>query len=802
MSSETAVTCPFCGAEIEADALRCPRCGSEWESVEERETLRAIMKIPGMGKKRTERLRDAGFKSMKDIEDADLEDILKKTNLPFKIAKNIKETVEKQPELYMCPNCGAFIPADSKVCPICGAEVHPTEVLGEEVERRALKDDLFMDEKALYICRVCGAFVSEDEEKCPVCGAAMPENRVPLEGSVEEAERKLENEEKNIKAIRGFFGVENIRNEPLPTDDILESNTELDICSNCGAFVRPEAEFCPVCGASLVSEIPQEEEEKAEDEALDALEDLRNQLIGADIESTVPEAESVEYVCPNCGSPVEPDAKVCPVCGARFEEENEENTEESEIPSAEEPAVLSLEDVLSEKPPAEAAPAQMESDREDVIKTEVDSLLTPSKQAKADVSGNETKEELARVLEGGLDKVSSIKVERKKKTEPERIQPEKYRRRDWRRLEDIGMAASAIAAAFLSSEYLLTYTVVGNPRMAYGIGALSVFIPLLILAALLMVLDRKRAFASPASALLMLSPIVFSLAVPGRWYLHQGPGDAFLSDIILLSLYFAGTIGVTFILKETAEPLILWFSGIVQIAVHSLLFTFAGSPWTAAGDVIPSYALAVSGGITMSLGIYLRIDSGVRALLAARDVVVGHRYYLGGDYGEAMKYYTRAINRRRSNEPGYDLAYYSKGTALLGAGNPVEALRYLNRAVKENPNNEMAWNNRGIAMSKLGLNEGAMKCYEKALSLNPGYEVAWNNKGNSLARMGKYEEALECYDRALKLNPDYNDAWVNKGYILIKLGRYEEARKCADHILQPKKPSKAGRRALAGTERA
>ena len=793
MSSANETTCPFCGAEIDADALRCPHCGSEWEDVEERETLRAIMKIPGMGEKRTKRLQEAGFKRIKDIEDADLEEILKKTKLPFRIAKEIKETVEKQPELYMCPNCGAFIPADSKVCPICGAEISPEEVLGKEVESRALKDDLFMDENSLYICRVCGAFVSENDEECPVCGAPMPENRAPLAGGREEAERKLENEERNIKAIRGFFGVENIKNEPLPTDDILESNTELDICSNCGAFVRPEAEVCPVCGASLIPEIPREEEKKVENEALDALEDLKNQLIGADIEAPVPETERVEYVCPNCGSPVEPDAEVCPVCGARFEKENEEFAEEGKVPQPEESTVLSLEDALSEKPRAEAV-------KEDEIKTEVDSLIMPSRKEKAEVSGNEAKEELARVLEGGLDKVSSIKVEKKKRTVKRRIPEEKHESRDWRRMEDIGMAASAIAAAFLSSEYLLTYTVVRNPRMAYGIGALSVFIPLLIIAAFFIVLDRKRVFASPASSLLLLLPIAFSLVVPLHWYLRQGFGDAFLCEIILLSLYFAGTLAVTYILRDTAEPLILWFSGIVQIAVHSLLFTAASSPWTAAGDVVPSYALAVSGGITMSLGIYLRIDSGVRALLAARDVVVGHRYYLGGDYGEAMKYYTRAINRRHSNEPGYDLAYYSKGTALLSAGNNVEALRYLNRAVKENPNNEMAWNNRGIAMSKLGLNAGAMKCYDKALSINQDYEVAWNNKGNALARMGKYEEALECYDRALGLNPDYNDAWVNKGYILIKLGRYEEARKCADHILQPKKPSKAGSRAPVGTE--
>jgi len=171
-----------------------------------------------------------------------------------------------------------------------------------------------------------------------------------------------------------------------------------------------------------------------------------------------------------------------------------------------------------------------------------------------------------------------------------------------------------------------------------------------------------------------------------------------------------------------------------------------------------------------------------------------HEHPPGPTVEEAMKYYTRAISRRKGDEGGYDLAYYGKGTALLGAGNIVEALKYLNKAIKENPDNEMAWNNRGIALSRLGLEEAALKSYKEAIRANPQYEIAWNNRGNALARMGRYEEALKAYNRALRINPEYRDAWINKGYVLIKMDRYREAKECAEHILpSSKKVPRKGR---------
>ncbi len=796
MSAEKKVACPFCGEEIDSDALRCSNCGNGWDGPEEREAIRAIMKMPGMGEKRTRKLYEAGFKRIKDIEDADIKDILEKAGIPVSVAREVKERIEERKGLYLCPACGAFVSSEATECPICGAalyeeaEVEEEDTEGIAPDLSALEDDLQIEERvSLYVCRICGAFVSGDAKRCPVCSAPMPENRAETPQKIKDD--LLEDENANITAIKKFFGVEEISSISeisLPTDDILETTPEIDMCGNCGAFVRPEALQCPVCGAALIPEISVEEEIKAEEEALNALEELKNELVGAEIVAGTEEEppaeesgeETVEYVCPECGSAVPKDAVTCPECDAVFGD-TEDETEEG--------VVLPLDSVISE----EALHVEKEPAEEE-IKAEVESLLKTQKKPEKELIESF---ELEYGLEGGFDEIASIEV-REKETAPKMPKLEIPKKlRDWHRVEDLLMASGSIAAVLLAAEYLLTYPVVKDPKMAYGSAAVLVFIPILAFSLLMLFVDRKKVFSNLTSSAFLLAPFLMALFVPLRWFLALDFQRPLLSDIMIMAFSAVLLLAILRIFKGDTSPFWLFFLGISLISLHSVLFlTDFYTLFVPEYDNVPSLGIPIMGGAMLAMSVYLRIDSAVRSLLATRDVLLGHRHYMGGEYDEAMKYYTRAIKRKRGDESGYDLAYYSKGTALLSAGNAVEALRYLNKALKENPGNEMAWNNRGIALSKLGLTEAALKSYDEAIRLNPRYDVAWNNRGNALARIGRYEEALECYDKALSINPEYTDAWMNKGYVLIKLDRYREAKECAEHILpSARKTVKGGRRA-------
>ncbi len=811
MKPEEKVTCPFCGAEIDPDAIQCPSCGNAWSDAEEREVIRSIMKIPGMGEKRTKKLFEAAdLERIKGAGEDDLQEILKKAGIPMKIADRVKDRLETGSSLHLCPECGAFVPGNAEICPICGADLSAGEeeidfTSSEVNDVHQLKDDLFLEESTnLYLCRVCGAFIMEHNERCPVCGAPMPENRADMPVSVNE---RLEDEEKNLRAIKGFFGVQDLKKVEKIDTDVLSSVTELDICSSCGAFVRPEAIRCPVCGAELVPEIDEEKEKEVVDEALFALEDLKNELIGAEVD--VPAEEESEYVCSVCGSPVPEDAVKCPVCGTLFEDEDEEKRD-AEL-------VLSIEDVLSDEdepiPAAqEAVTAEYASSEETVspttetederikeeIKEEVNFIFAPLPTHKNEdplKASSPEKEELARVLEGGMDEISP--PEKSQEISLSDTKPDENPESDiddgrWNRTEDIVMAASAVGASLLASEYLLTNGLVPNPVMAYGASSISIFLSLMVAGLVLLFLDRKRVFRTPWVNAVTASTLLFPALTMLFWYLYPSlKGHAEL-DMIFLALYFISVAALWKLIKDRMNPMWIWFLGIIQIVAHSLLFISDFHPWLSVSEPLPSYLLAITGGAYLVIGIYLRIDAAMRSLLSTRDVLMGHRHYMNGEYDEAMRYYSRALERKKPYEGGYDLAYYSKGTALLSAGNSLEALKYLNRAVKANPGNEMAWNNRGIALSKLGLDDGALASYEKALEINPDYDVAWNNKGNVLARMGRYRDALECYERAIKLNPEYKDAWMNKGYVLIKLDRYAEAKECADRVLRPSRKG-AGR---------
>ncbi len=602
----------------------------------------------------------------------------------------------------------------------------------------------------------------------------MPENRARLPERTDDT--LLEDETKNLETVEKFFGIGDISNLSIPTDDMLETTPELDICGNCGAFVKPEAETCPVCGAPLIPEIPLEEEIKVEEEALGALEELKSELIGADFAlnelEQEPEAEKeevIEYVCPNCGSEVPKDATVCPTCGVAFDESSE---------ALEEALVLSLEDVLSKKPEVIEKEAP-----EEKIKAEVDSLL--KEREKEETPEKIDHFELEYGLEGaGLDRLADIKVEEVEQPLklPKLEIPEKIK--DWHRPEDLVMATASIGTSLIGVEYLLTYPVVVDQKMAYGSPLLLVFLPLWLISLLFVLIDRKHLFSEKLSSVFFTAPFLLTLFIPLRWYIELQFRRPFLSDLILISLSAVLLLALIKIFGRESNPFWIFFMGLSLIAVHSILFSSDYYVhYVPNYDPIPSMGMAGMGAAMLALGVYLRIDSAVRILLSTRDVLMGHHHYLGGDYDEAMKYYTRAINRKKNGETGYGLAYYSKGTALLGTDNAVEALRYLNKAIKENPDNEMAWNNRGIALSRLGLEEASLKSYDRAIKVNPDYEVAWNNRGNALARMGRYEEALKAYKRAINIDPDYKDAWINRGYVLIKLDRYGEAKECAEHIL-------------------
>jgi tetratricopeptide (TPR) repeat protein len=142
-----------------------------------------------------------------------------------------------------------------------------------------------------------------------------------------------------------------------------------------------------------------------------------------------------------------------------------------------------------------------------------------------------------------------------------------------------------------------------------------------------------------------------------------------------------------------------------------------------------------------------------------------------GDHGAALDYYRRAVAC-----PGAQAAHWNNlGTALIVAGNLVEASAACERALRMNPGYAEAFNNLGICRHYGGEVDHAISCFQQALLHREAYPEALNNLGQALHAKGESDEAQAAFEQALRLKPDYADAVNGLGMVLHERGHVERA---------------------------
>jgi ribosomal protein L40E len=175
--------CPGCGALLSSNVTKCGLCGTkikdddlleEEEVVEEpKHKITEINFCPNCGAL----IRYGDAKCSKcdyiitEMELAELEEQLDA------FGKELEE--EEHPDLYLCPDCGAFISPNDKSCPKCGLDFGDVEFEEEEAEELEdmesrldrLEKELKMDEEKpdLFLCPECGAFLAPDAKECRSC---------------------------------------------------------------------------------------------------------------------------------------------------------------------------------------------------------------------------------------------------------------------------------------------------------------------------------------------------------------------------------------------------------------------------------------------------------------------------------------------------------------------------------------------------------------------------------------------------------------------------------------------------------
>ncbi|MCD6461212.1 MAG: hypothetical protein J7L61_00515, partial [Thermoplasmata archaeon] len=104
----------------------------------------SLLAIAGIGPARLRALLESGYDSPEKIREAAEEELASVPGISPRIAAAIKkaftpavEEEEEKPEIFLCPECGAFISREATECPFCGTsfeegEEEPLEERTEE----------------------------------------------------------------------------------------------------------------------------------------------------------------------------------------------------------------------------------------------------------------------------------------------------------------------------------------------------------------------------------------------------------------------------------------------------------------------------------------------------------------------------------------------------------------------------------------------------------------------------------------------------------------------------------------------
>jgi len=130
-----------------------------------------------------------------------------------------------------------------------------------------------------------------------------------------------------------------------------------------------------------------------------------------------------------------------------------------------------------------------------------------------------------------------------------------------------------------------------------------------------------------------------------------------------------------------------------------------------------------------------------------------------GKIGEAIKYYTKALQFKPNNAD----THFNFGLALFRQGKVSLAIEHYTKALLLKPDDAEGHNNLGLALDAQGKYDDAISQYKKALQLNPNLEEARSNLINALANQGMIDEAISYYSELLKSNPENEKIHYNLG---------------------------------------
>ena len=155
-----------------------------------------------------------------------------------------------------------------------------------------------------------------------------------------------------------------------------------------------------------------------------------------------------------------------------------------------------------------------------------------------------------------------------------------------------------------------------------------------------------------------------------------------------------------------------------------------------------------------------------------QNLAEGWKFYAAGNYQQAVKSFTAAIEIFPRNAYGY----YGRGTAYSELKDNQNALKDFNESIKIAPNH-FAYNNRGKINFELNNFKAALEDFNKALQVNPNDATAYYNRGSVYFALENYNLGIADFDKSISLDPNNFLFYIKRASGYYIFGKFENALK-------------------------
>ncbi len=368
--------CSGCGAFISSDSIECPNCGIPLndDNKDEEPVIEYDDELLELLVEKDDLDVEEALNEMDGISDSDglmsLVDRMADSQIDESDVLDSDEVENKdedEPIIISIEEVELDVEAD-RLHDNLNKEIDKVRIvegLGEKLSEEVVLDGGEGD--SIKLCLECGAFVSPSLKECNVCGSEAGDGkylRAETDNSDEIAKQRDGNTESALREILGILDEVSVESEVMEVvDEVIgicgecgafippgedncpvcgtpgsdmqdmpgledmhsEETGSLSICGECGAFLKPGLGECNVCGTEVIFHTPEtshqgegEDIGRVVDDSTDILKKALGLMEMKDISQNGTMSGEIE-LCPDCGAFVSKDTRECGVCGSSFE---------------------------------------------------------------------------------------------------------------------------------------------------------------------------------------------------------------------------------------------------------------------------------------------------------------------------------------------------------------------------------------------------------------------------------------------------------------------------------------------------